>query len=214
MSSVTSLLAAATGTIVGVPAAMWARRIVVPDGRWPAGQAFVLTAAVTSTAAAWIMGAVTPLSVAAPAFWIFAAVGAVLGWTDAFTRRLPHQMTIGLILSCGTLLLTQSLLDHDLRRAVTAVLTMVGVAILLLTIALLRPGELGLGDVVYASAVALMLAWFGWTSAVMGIGVALAGHAILAAGLTTLCSEEIGPTTSPLGPALTAGWIATVMVQS
>jgi leader peptidase (prepilin peptidase)/N-methyltransferase len=219
MDAATPIVAGLTGVMLGAPVVAMSRRVGADAGTSSAtvaaqapkaGQSGWTVVVVCGVASA-IAGAGLPMSIAAVAIWIFATVSVVLAWIDMRVRRLPHPLTGGLWVGCGLLLLVQAILDRHLHRAADAAVIGLGTTTVFFLIALAMPGQLGLGDVVYAGAVALTLGWFGWTVAFSGVMIALIGQA-----LVVLAAAVIGrrSATLPLGPALAAGWLVAVVVLS
>jgi leader peptidase (prepilin peptidase)/N-methyltransferase len=117
------------------------------------------------------------------------------------SRRWPRTR---LYLVCGVAFLIESAVSMDaaalLRAAGIAALTLGG----FLVLALALPGQLGLGDVVFAGWIVLSLGWFSWRAAVLGLMVGLLVHLVAAdvLGLGSSRSRML-----PMGPALLAGWV-------
>lgn len=219
METVTPILAGLSGIVLGISVVAMFRHVGADAGTSsPTVANRILQAnpiqravVVGSGIATAIAGTSLPLSLAAIAFWIFAAVSVVLAWIDIRVRRLPFVLTGGLWASCGLLLLVQALRDGQIDRFAGAAVVALGMTTVFLLIALARPGQLGLGDVVYAGAVALTLGWFGWATAFLGVMIALLGQV-----LVVLATATIGRRSAelPFGPALAVGWLVAVIVQS
>jgi len=75
---------------------------------------------------------------------------------------------------------------------------------------LIRPDQLGLGDVKLAGLLGIALGWFGWRAVLVGTALAFVGCAV--AGLWLLATKR-GKLTSavPLGPFMVAGAVAVVL---
>jgi leader peptidase (prepilin peptidase)/N-methyltransferase len=96
----------------------------------------------------------------------------------------------------------------DADRLVVAVLTSAVTGSALLLVALALPGQLGLGDVNFASALALSLGWLHWDAAPMGLFAAFGIQAAFVLGLRVTRRQVRGWREGiPLGPALFVGWL-------
>ena len=86
-------------------------------------------------------------------------------------------------------------------------------ALAYLTLVLIRPDQLGLGDVMLAGLLGVALGWFGWRAVLLGstlafVGCALAGLVLLATRRASLRSAV------PLGPFMVAGAAAVVLAMA
>jgi leader peptidase (prepilin peptidase)/N-methyltransferase len=208
---------AVAGAVAGIPIAAIAfaapaHGAIRMQGRWwlgrPARPATVGTISLlTGTAAGFVTGFL-PLSPALPAFWIFAVLAICLAVIDLRRHRLPHAITGTItITSIGsfTIAAVVSGSSTSLLRALATGSIAAGA---LLIVALTLPGQLGLGDVALAGAVALNLGWLSWQAAVVGMvgAFALQGTAALA-----VRARRKRGVVMPMGPALIAGWLTGVL---
>ncbi len=143
------------------------------------------------------------------AFVIFAVVGVGLAVVDLRRHRLPHAMTGLLGAECLLFFGADAVVSGSgvaiVRAAVTGVIT----ATVLLCVALALPGQLGLGDVVFAGVVTASLGWLSVQSATLGLLVGF-----IVQGVVVACRAVWVPDrrrTLPLGPALMVGWMAGVV---
>lgn len=143
------------------------------------------------------------------AFVIFAVVGVGLAVVDLRHHRLPHALTGFLGAECLLFFSVHAVVSGSgvavVRAAVTGVIT----ATVLLCVALALPGQLGLGDVVFAGVVTASLGWLSVQSATLGLFVGLAVQGIVVACRALWVPDR--RRTLPFGPALLAGWMAGVV---
>ena len=213
-----SLVWAAAGAAAGLVAGALLRgpvfRLSVPAGtpdrvacpcceaplpRWPApwclrcrrvlGMPAVLelaTAAVLALLAGRFGG--QPLTLA---LCLFGALGVALAAIDVKVQRLPDKLTLPAYPVLIALLTIAALTGHDLAALGRALLGGLALAAGYLLLGLVRPGQLGGGDIKLAGLAGLVLGWLGWravlTGAALGFVLAgLAGLALLAARRVTL----------------------------
>ncbi|MFI9640885.1 prepilin peptidase [Micromonospora sp. NPDC051925] len=164
--------------------------------------------------AAATIGAVASPTPALPAFWLFAVVGVGLTIVDVRCRRLPHRLTGVLWASSGLFFTVAVLTGSDVGQLIRAASAGIGTATVMLAVALALPGQLGLGDVVFAGAVAFNLGWLGWQTAVLGVvaGLLLQGAIVLVVKIRRTTNAIDTPT--PMGPALAAGWFLAVVLAA
>ncbi len=133
------------------------------------------------------------------AFGFFGVVGVALAAIDIAVQRLPDALTLPAYPILITLLTGAAIAGHDfaaLLRALLASLSLVG---LYLVLALVRPGQLGGGDIKLAGIAGLALGWLGWPVLILGAALgfllsAVASLALLAARRVTLRSGiSFGP---------------------
>lgn len=98
-----------------------------------------------------------------------AATGAVLAVHDATTRRLPNLVVVGSYPIEALLLILASSIDGAwgaLWRAGVGAVVLGGC---LRALALVFPGQLGMGDPKLAALYAMGLAWWGWPTLLCGV---------------------------------------------
>jgi leader peptidase (prepilin peptidase)/N-methyltransferase len=102
------------------------------------------------------------------AFGFVGALGVALAAIDMAVNRLPDRLT----LAAGPILLAllgmSAIAGHDAAALVRAVLGGLALAGGYLLLALLRPGQLGGGDIKLAGVVGLALGWLGWATLIRG----------------------------------------------
>ncbi|GGU39790.1 prepilin peptidase [Lentzea flava] len=132
--------------------------------------------------------------------WL-AIVGLLLALIDWSSHRLPHPI-VGALLGGGLVQFgLAGLIERDvwpLLRAVTAALV---VLVIVLTIGLISPSGLGLGDVTLATTMAFFLGWFGWPYVVVGLMSAFLSTGLV---MSVLRARKLISQGQPiaLGPAL------------
>jgi leader peptidase (prepilin peptidase) / N-methyltransferase len=144
------------------------------------------------------------------AFGFLGVLGVALAAIDIAVQRLPDRLTLPAFPVVITLLAAASVLDHNagaLARALVGGLALAGAFLLL---ALLRPGQLGGGDIKLAGLAGLLLGWLGWTTLITGAVLgfvlsALVSLALLAARRVTLGSAIC------FGPFLLGGALLAVL---
>ncbi len=148
-----------------------------------------------------------------PAFLVLAVAGVLLAVVDLRHRLLPDRVVLPSIALVAALLALAAAADGawpDLLRA------LLGAAALFagfLVLALVAPGQLGMGDVKLAALIGLPLGWLGWPAVLLGalaafLVQAVAALALLAARRVTLRSSL------PFGPAMLLGAALAVAVAA
>ena len=209
---------AVAGAVAGLPIAAIAYSVPaygsvrLPERWWRGVPARPTAVATVSTLTGAITGLVTsclPPSPGLPAFWVFAVLGVGLAVIDIRRRRLPHLLTGTIAVACLVCFIVAAAISGDVDPLLRAVAAGMVTTAALLIIALMLPGQLGLGDVALAGAATLNLGWLGWHAAVLGIlcGLLLQGAAGLVVRVRAHSNDPI-----PMGPALVAGWLAGVLL--
>jgi leader peptidase (prepilin peptidase) / N-methyltransferase len=133
------------------------------------------------------------------AFGFFGVLGVALAAIDIAAQRLPDPLTLPAYPVLITLLAAAAIAGHDfaaLERALLGGLALAGAYLLL---ALVRPGQLGGGDIKLAGVAGLALGWLGWPTLIAGAALgfvlsAIVSVALLAARRVTLHSAiSFGP---------------------
>lgn len=208
---------AVAGAVAGIPItavafATPAHGAIRVNGRWwlgePAQPSAVGTVSILTGAVTGLVAGFFPLSPVLPAFWIFAVLAICLAAIDLRHHRLPYAIT-------GTIAVTNigcfaiaAVISGSSSSLLRALATGSIAALAFLIVALALPGQLGLGDVALAGAVALNLGWVSWQAAVVGIAGALLLQGAVA---LTVRTRGRGDRLIPMGPALTAGWLIGVL---
>jgi leader peptidase (prepilin peptidase)/N-methyltransferase len=128
------------------------------------------------------------------AFGFFGVLGVALAAIDIAVQRLPDTLTLPAYPILITLLGGAAIVGHDFAALLRALLGGLALAGAFLVLALVRPGQMGGGDIKLAGVAGLALGWLGWPSLIAGAALgfvlsAVASLALLAARRITLRSE-------------------------
>ena len=128
------------------------------------------------------------------AFCFLGALGVALGAVDVAVHRLPDRLTLPAYPVMIVLLGAAAVIGHDGGALVRALLASVALTVAYLLLALLRPGQLGGGDIKLAALTGLGLGWLGWPAVIAGavlafILTAVVSLALLAARRISLRGE-------------------------
>jgi leader peptidase (prepilin peptidase) / N-methyltransferase len=133
------------------------------------------------------------------AFGFFGVIGVALAAIDVAVQRLPDTLTLPAYPILITLLTCAAIAGHDFSALLRALLGGLSLAAAYLLLALVRPGQLGGGDIKLAGVAGLALGWLGWPILIAGAALgfvlsAVASLALLAARRVTLHSAiSFGP---------------------
>jgi leader peptidase (prepilin peptidase) / N-methyltransferase len=146
-----------------------------------------------------------------PALGFFGALGVALAAIDIGVQRLPDRLTLPAYPVIIVLLAAAALAGHDLTALVHALLGGLIMAAGYLVLGLVRPGQLGGGDIKLAGLGGLVLGWLGWYALLFGAALgfvlaAVASLALLAARRITL-RDAIS-----FGPYLIAGALVAILL--
>jgi leader peptidase (prepilin peptidase) / N-methyltransferase len=121
-----------------------------------------------------------------PAFAFLGVLGVALAAIDITVHRLPNRLTLPAYPVLIALLAVAAIADHDVSALVRALLGGVALAGGYLLLALLRPGQLGGGDVKLAGVAGLALGWLGWSTLISGAVLGFLLSAVVSLALLTL----------------------------
>jgi leader peptidase (prepilin peptidase) / N-methyltransferase len=133
------------------------------------------------------------------AFAFFGVLGVALAAIDVAVQRLPDPLTLPAYPVLIGLLAAAAIIGHDVGGLVRALLGGLALAGAYLLLALIRPGQLGGGDVKLAGLAGMAMGWLGWSTVIAGTAFAfvlsgLVALALLAARRVTLHSAiSFGP---------------------
>ena len=167
----------------------------------------LITAAVLALLCARFAGQLSLL-----AFGFLGALGVALGAVDVAVNRLPDRLTLPAYPVLVVLLGAAAVLGHDGGALVRALLACVALTASYLLLALLRPGQLGGGDIKLAGLIGLTLGWLGWPAVIAG---ALLGFALSAVvSLALLAARRIGLRDSIcFGPFMLGGALLAILAS-
>ncbi len=150
---------------------------------------------------------------AVPAYLALAFICVTLGFIDLRTRLLPNRITYPALPLVAALLLVASAAEHDLGAMVRALEAGGLAGLAFLTLVLISPGGLGLGDVKFALVLGLALGWLGWSAVAAGfVGAFLLGGV---AALVAVVVLRLGRKAQlPFGPWLAAGTLLAVLASA
>ena len=115
------------------------------------------------------------------AFGFLGALGVALSAIDIAVHRLPDRLTLPAYPAMAALLGVAAALGHDGGALVRALLASVALAAAYLLLAVLRPGQLGGGDIKLAALVGLGLGWLSWPAVLYG-----AAHGFVLSAIVSL----------------------------
>lgn len=193
--AVSPLLAGWSVALAGQVRAGWWRPRQVGWRRW----AIVAVTAVLLTAAG---AAGRPW----PAWWLFAAGGAVLLVVDAQQHLLPARLVYPLGAVVAAALVVAAIVGGEWGRLLRAVLAAAVVTIGWLAVKFAAPAAVGLGDVRLFALTAALLGWLSWWAVLYGEMAAFVLAGIMAV-LTVILTPRrpIRGRQIPLGPAIIVG---------
>jgi leader peptidase (prepilin peptidase)/N-methyltransferase len=163
-----------------------------------------------ATAVTWgILAASRGWGADLPAYLVVAALGVAAAYVDLREHRLPDPLTSSALAAAGLLLAVAAAVDGDWSAYARAWIVAAVMFAAYLGLAMLRPADLGLGDVKLAAVVGLVTGWLGWGIAVVGafLGFLLGGLA----GVALVLARRAGRRTAiPFGPFMLAGALVAV----
>lgn len=147
------------------------------------------------------------------AFGFFGALGVALAAIDIAVQRLPDRLTLPAYPILIAMLAMAALISDDAAALGRALLGALALSGSFLILAMVRPGQLGGGDIKLAGLTGLVLGWLGWPALIIGATMAfvfsaIVGLALLAARRVTLRSAM------SFGPFLVAGTILAALMSA
>lgn len=129
---------------------------------------------------------------------------ALLTCVDLAAMRLPNVMVGPLYLVLLVALGVATVVSGDWLRLVQAIGVGVAMLAVYLVLALIRPGQLGMGDVKFGGVIGLFLGWLGWGEVMLGMLAAFVLSAVV--GLGMMWFFKMGKKHMlPFGPFMVAG---------
>jgi leader peptidase (prepilin peptidase)/N-methyltransferase len=144
-------------------------------------------------------------------FVVLGVLGVALAAIDIAVQRLPDQLVLPAFPVLISLLALPAVLEHDgggLLRALLGSLVL-GAGFLLL--ALLRPGQLGGGDIKLAALAGLALGWLGWPTVAAASALGFSLFAAVSLALLAARRISLGGAVC-FGPFLLGGALVAVLL--
>ena len=137
------------------------------------------------------------------AFCYLALVAGVAAWIDQRTSLIPNRLTLPSYPVLAGLMAIPAVVAGDRNPLGRALVGGAGLGLIYLVMALIAPGQMGIGDVKLAGLLGMGLAYAGWSALVVG---AVAGPLLGAAqGLLLLAKGHGARRSFPFGPAMSLG---------
>ena len=145
-------------------------------------------------------------------FAFFGVLGVALAAIDIATQRLPDPLTLPAYPILITLLSIAALASHDFAALARALLGGLAMAGAYLVLGLVRPGQLGGGDIKLAGIAGLALGWLGWPALIFGAALAFVLSALVS--LALLASRRITLRSAIcFGPFLVGGTLLAMLAN-
>jgi leader peptidase (prepilin peptidase) / N-methyltransferase len=138
------------------------------------------------------------------AFAFFGVLGVALAAIDIDVQRLPDLLTLPAYPILIALLTGAAIAGHDFGALLRALLGGVVLAGVYLALALVRPGQIGGGDIKFAGVAGLALGWLGWPILIAGTAFGFALSAVVSVVLLAARRLTLQSAIS-FGPFLFAG---------
>jgi leader peptidase (prepilin peptidase) / N-methyltransferase len=144
------------------------------------------------------------------AFGFFGVLGVALAAIDIDVQRLPDLLTLPAYPILIALLAGAAIASHDFSALLRALLGGLALASVYLVLALVRPGQLGGGDIKFAGVAGLALGWLGWPILIAGTALGFALSAIVSVALLAARRLTLHSAIS-FGPFLFAGAVLAML---
>lgn len=161
------------------------------------------------------VGARIGLDWSLPGFLLFAWLLVVVTFIDIETRRIPNALTYPLIPALLVLMVAAGFAAGQPGRALSAVVGGAGAFVVLLLLALLPGGGMGMGDAKLAGFIGIGLGYLGYGFVVLGLFSGFFLGAFGGIALLLVRARSGGPLRRqkiPFGPYLAAGGLLTLFV--
>jgi leader peptidase (prepilin peptidase) / N-methyltransferase len=145
-----------------------------------------------------------------PAFLVLGALGVALGYVDVRRHRLPDALTFPAFAAGALLLAGAAAAEVEWGAYARAWLGAVVLAGFYLLLVIIRPADMGLGDVKLAAVLGLYLGWLGWAVLVVGAFLGFLFGGLLGLALVALRRATMR-TSVPAGPTMLLGALAAVV---
>jgi leader peptidase (prepilin peptidase)/N-methyltransferase len=147
------------------------------------------------------------------AFGFFGALGVALAAIDIAVKRLPNRLTLPAYPVLIALLAVAALIGDDIAALGRALLGCLALSGCFLVLGLIRPGQLGGGDIKLAGLTGLVLGWLGWPALIAGGALAFVLAAIV--GLALLAARRLKlQSAMSFGPFLVGGAVLAALMSA
>jgi leader peptidase (prepilin peptidase)/N-methyltransferase len=140
------------------------------------------------------------------------ALGVALAAIDISVQRLPDRLTLPAYPVLIALLTVAAVTGHDLAALGRALLGGLVLAAAYLLLGLVRPGQLGGGDVKLAGLAGLVLGWLGWPAVLAGAALGFVLAALASLGLLAARRITLRGAIS-FGPFLLGGALLVILAE-
>jgi leader peptidase (prepilin peptidase) / N-methyltransferase len=151
-------------------------------------------------------------SAAVAAFAFLGVLGVALSAIDIAVQRLPNRLTLPAYPVMVALLGVAAVFGHSGGSLVRALLGGVALAAVYLFLAVVRPGQLGAGDVKLAGLTGLALGWVGWPVVVFGAALGFVLSALVSVALLATCRLTMRSSIS-FGPFMLGGALLAIVLS-
>jgi leader peptidase (prepilin peptidase) / N-methyltransferase len=146
------------------------------------------------------------------AFGFFGVLGVALSAIDVAVQRLPDPLTLPAYPVLIALLAIAGIASHDLAALGRALLGCLALAGSFLLLAVLRPGQMGGGDIKLAGLAGLVLGWLGWPTLITGAALGFVLSAVVSLALLAARRIKLQSSIS-FGPFLLGGALVAALIS-
>jgi leader peptidase (prepilin peptidase)/N-methyltransferase len=150
------------GLVLGLAAEWIIVRTLPRLGKAPAGWARITTAALTGTISA-LLALRFGSSWELPAYLLLAVLGVQLARIDIAQKLLPNRLVLFLLLAGTAFLVAAAAATPEWDALLRALVSAAILFVVYLTLAIISPNGIGMGDVKLAAPLGLYLGYLGWT---------------------------------------------------
>lgn len=146
------------------------------------------------------------------AFAVLGVLGVALSAIDIAVQRLPDRLTLPAYPVVIALLGIAAVAGHSGWALVRALLGCLALALFYLLLAMVRPGQLGFGDVKLAGLTGLALGWLGWPALIAGAALGFVLSAVVSVAL--LAARRVSMRSSIcFGPFMLGGALLAIVLS-
>ena len=151
-------------------------------------------------------------SAAVVAFGFFGMLSVALSAIDIAVHRLPDKLTLPAYPALVLLLGLAAVFGHSGAALVRALLGGVALTCVYFLLAVLRPGQLGAGDIKLAGLTGLALGWLGWPVLILGAALGFVLSGVVSLGLLTARRISLRDSIC-FGPFMLGGALIAILVS-